>query len=195
MSLLVNPDSFCETAENFFDLSFLVKDARATVGVDDSTGRLRVSFSRSPGRRGAQDPGTGGIIDGGLQPSALWGIEKPQRPREAGARERRRRRSGTAAASSDDVGVDAHGAYPSSPAGHVRPAWAELAAGDAFLQRRSCFCWRRWSVARRCVGMHSASARRGRRRCLTGTVAPPVAARTARLLSTVGRSRQDETGT
>ena len=38
MSLVVNPDSFCETVENMFDLSFLVKDNKATVGIDDATG-------------------------------------------------------------------------------------------------------------------------------------------------------------
>ena len=88
MSLLVNPDSFCETAENFFDLSFLVKDARATVGVDDSTG-ARVSLSRGPGRRGAQDPERGGIIDGGLQ-----GIGSSRASRSRSCRARPGRASG-----------------------------------------------------------------------------------------------------
>ena len=38
MSLVVNPDSFCETVENMFDLSFLVKDSKATIAIDDATG-------------------------------------------------------------------------------------------------------------------------------------------------------------
>lgn len=38
MSLVVNPDSFCETVENLFDLSFLVKDGKAALAVDAKTG-------------------------------------------------------------------------------------------------------------------------------------------------------------
>ena len=89
MSLLVNPDSFCETAENFFDLSFLVKDARATVGVDDSTGLPVCRLAEAPD--GAV-PKTQNVVVLSMADckaiGELWGIEKPQLPREAGARER-----------------------------------------------------------------------------------------------------------
>ena len=87
MSLLVNPDSFCETAENFFDLSFLVKDARATVGVDDSTGLPVCRLAEAPD--GAV-PKTQNVVVLSMADckaiGELWGIEKPQLPREAGAR-------------------------------------------------------------------------------------------------------------
>ena len=35
VNLLVNPDKFSETVENFFDLSFLVKDGRAKIALDN----------------------------------------------------------------------------------------------------------------------------------------------------------------
>ena len=89
MSLLVNPDSFCETAENFFDLSFLVKDARATVGVDDTTGLPVCRLAEAPD--GAV-PKTQNVVVLSMADckaiGELWGIEKPQLPREDGARER-----------------------------------------------------------------------------------------------------------
>ena len=82
-------DSFCETAENFFDLSFLVKDARATVGVDDSTGLPVCRLAEAPD--GAV-PKTQNVVVLSMADckaiGELWGIEKPQLPREAGARER-----------------------------------------------------------------------------------------------------------
>mgnify|MGYP003314938877 CR=1 FL=1 len=88
MSLLVNPDSFCETAENFFDLSFLVKDARATVGVDDTTGLPVCRLAEAPD--GAV-PKTQNVVVLSMADCKaigdLWGIEKPQLPREAGARD------------------------------------------------------------------------------------------------------------
>ena len=93
MSLLVNPDSFCETAENFFDLSFLVKDARATVGVDDSTGLPVCRLAAAPD--GAV-PKTQNVVVLSMADckaiGELWGIEKPPLPREAGARERAQQR-------------------------------------------------------------------------------------------------------
>ena len=81
MSLLVNPDSFCETAENFFDLSFLVKDARATVGVDDTTGLPVCRLAEAPD--GAV-PKTQNVVVLSMADckaiGELWGIEKPQLP-------------------------------------------------------------------------------------------------------------------
>ena len=89
MSLLVNPDSFCETAENFFDLSFLVKDARATVGVDENTGLPVCRLAEAPD--GAV-PKTQNVVVLSMADckaiGELWGIERPQLPREEGARER-----------------------------------------------------------------------------------------------------------
>ena len=82
-------DSFCETAENFFDLSFLVKDARATVGVDDTTGLPVCRLAEAPD--GAV-PKTQNVVVLSMADckaiGELWGIEKPQLPREDGARER-----------------------------------------------------------------------------------------------------------
>ena len=89
MSLLVNPDSFCETAENFFDLSFLVKDARATVGVDENTGLPVCRLAEAPD--GAV-PKTQNVVVLSMADckaiGELWGIERPQLPRVEGARER-----------------------------------------------------------------------------------------------------------
>ena len=82
-------DSFCETAENFFDLSFLVKDARATVGVDENTGLPVCRLAEAPD--GAV-PKTQNVVVLSMADCKaigdLWGIDKPQLPREAGARER-----------------------------------------------------------------------------------------------------------
>ena len=88
-TLETTQDSFCETAENFFDLSFLVKDARATVGVDDTTGLPVCRLAEAPD--GAV-PKTQNVVVLSMADckaiGELWGIEKPQLPREAGARER-----------------------------------------------------------------------------------------------------------
>ena len=73
----------------FFDLSFLVKDARATVGVDDSTGLPVCRLAEAPD--GAV-PKTQNVVVLSMADckaiGELWGIEKPQLPREARGRER-----------------------------------------------------------------------------------------------------------
>ena len=48
MQLLVNPDSFCETVENFFDLSFLVKDGKAALEIDPASGLATARLSDPP---------------------------------------------------------------------------------------------------------------------------------------------------
>ncbi|KAJ1446436.1 hypothetical protein M885DRAFT_546521 [Pelagophyceae sp. CCMP2097] len=48
MQLLVNKDSFCETVENFFDLSFLVKDGRACLEIDPATGLPCARLTQAP---------------------------------------------------------------------------------------------------------------------------------------------------
>lgn len=48
MSLVVNPDSFCETVENLFDLSFLVKDGKAALAIDAETGLPTVTCAEPP---------------------------------------------------------------------------------------------------------------------------------------------------
>jgi len=89
MSLLVNPESLCETAENFFDLSFLVKDARATIGVDDNTGLPVCRLAEAPD--GAV-PKTQNVVVLSMADcksiGELWGIDRSQLPREQGAREK-----------------------------------------------------------------------------------------------------------
>mmetsp|Transcript_30588 Transcript_30588/g.98584 ORF Transcript_30588/g.98584 Transcript_30588/m.98584 type:complete len:305 (-) Transcript_30588:365-1279(-) len=48
MRLLVSPGKFSETVENFFDLSFLVKDGKAKIDVDPATGLPRAALSEPP---------------------------------------------------------------------------------------------------------------------------------------------------
>jgi len=48
VNLLVNPDKFSETVENFFDLSFLVKDGKANIDIDPDTGLPRAAISNPP---------------------------------------------------------------------------------------------------------------------------------------------------
>lgn len=43
MTALVNPNCFHQTVENFFDLSFLVKDARAGLAVEDGVPTLKLT--------------------------------------------------------------------------------------------------------------------------------------------------------
>ncbi|KAJ8607191.1 hypothetical protein CTAYLR_007355 [Chrysophaeum taylorii] len=46
--LCVNPESFHETVENFFDLSFLVKDSKAGLAVDGDTGLPTARLTDQP---------------------------------------------------------------------------------------------------------------------------------------------------
>ena len=86
MSLLVNPDSFCETAENFFDLSFLVKDAKASVHIDDETGLPTCRLAEQPEEA---VPKTQNVVVLSMRDcqeiGRLWGIDKTPLERDGGA--------------------------------------------------------------------------------------------------------------
>ena len=83
MSLVVNPDSFCETVENMFDLSFLVKDSKATIAIDDATGLPTCRLTEPPEEA---VPKTQNVVVLSMQDCKdigdLWGISRPELERD-----------------------------------------------------------------------------------------------------------------
>ncbi len=83
MSLVVNPDSFCETVENMFDLSFLVKDSKATIAIDDATGLPTCRLTEPPEEAVAK---TQNVVVLSMQDckdiGEAWGISRPMLARD-----------------------------------------------------------------------------------------------------------------
>ena len=83
MSLVVNPNSFCETVENLFDLSFLVKDSKATIQIDEDTGLPTCRLTEPPEEA---VPKTQNVVVLSMQDCKdigdLWGISRPELERD-----------------------------------------------------------------------------------------------------------------
>mmetsp|Transcript_26272 Transcript_26272/g.78783 ORF Transcript_26272/g.78783 Transcript_26272/m.78783 type:complete len:121 (+) Transcript_26272:164-526(+) len=83
MALCVNPSSFCESVENLFDLSFLVKDAKATVEVDPSTGLPTCRLAEPPEEALKKTQNVVVLsMEDCKQIGELWGISDPPLRRE-----------------------------------------------------------------------------------------------------------------
>ena len=85
MSLMVNPNSFCESVENLFDLSFLVKDSKATIQIDEATGLPTCRLAEPPDER---VPKTQNVVVLSMKDckdiGALWEIDRPILARDQG---------------------------------------------------------------------------------------------------------------